>query len=48
MDAKLVGGKGGVFDVEIDGKVIFSKHEMSRFPEEAEILELLDGKPSRA
>ncbi len=41
MKASLVPGAGGIFDVEVDGRVIFSKHERSRFPEEDEILKLL-------
>jgi selenoprotein W-related protein len=41
VDAKLIGGAGGIFDVKVDGKMIFSKHETGRFPEDAEILEML-------
>jgi selenoprotein W-related protein len=37
----LIAGRGGIFDVEVDGKLIFSKHEVGRFPEDAEILEKL-------
>jgi selT/selW/selH-like putative selenoprotein len=37
----LIAGKAGAFDVEMDGKVIFSKHETGRFPEPGEILEAL-------
>jgi hypothetical protein len=33
-----------VFDVEADGKLLFSKHATSRFPEESEVLELLEKK----
>jgi selT/selW/selH-like putative selenoprotein len=33
-----VRGEGGVFDVLVDGRRIFSKHEAGRFPEEEEIL----------
>ena len=39
--AELVAGGGGVFDVERDGKLIFSKHDEGRFPEESEILDQL-------
>jgi selT/selW/selH-like putative selenoprotein len=35
------GGKGQ-FDVVADGELVFSKHELGRFPEEGEILRLLD------
>ena len=34
-------GSSGVFDVRVDGKLIFSKHEEGRFPEEDEILDEL-------
>ena len=27
-------GSGGVFDVRIDGKLLWSKHESGRFPDE--------------
>lgn len=33
----MPGGRGQ-FDVEVDGKVIYSKHETGRFPEPSEIL----------
>jgi selT/selW/selH-like putative selenoprotein len=34
-------GKPGQFDVVVDGKLIFSKHQQGRFPEEEEILRSL-------
>ncbi len=39
MDAKLISGSGGVFDVVLDGKLIFSKKQLGRFPEPREVLE---------
>lgn len=30
---------GGVFEVTVDGKLVFSKKRLERFPEEGEILE---------
>lgn len=41
MTPKLVRGDGGIFDVVVDGRRIFSKHEALRFPEPQEILALL-------
>jgi selenoprotein W-related protein len=41
VEAQLVEGAGGIFDVKVDGRLIFSKHETGRFPEDAEILERL-------
>ncbi|MFP6703788.1 MAG: Rdx family protein [Planctomycetaceae bacterium] len=38
VDATLIEGAGGIFDVVVDGKMIFSKHDVDRFPEHAEIL----------
>ena len=42
-DAELVRGDNGIFDVEIDSRHIFSKHETGRFPEHEEILAELRG-----
>jgi selT/selW/selH-like putative selenoprotein len=36
-----VGGDSGVFDVVVDDRLVFSKHETGRFPEDSEILALL-------
>ena len=41
MDSELVQGADGIFDVLVDGEVIFSKHREKRFPEAPEILETL-------
>jgi len=36
-EATLVGGSRGIFDVIVDGKTVFSKAKMGRFPEPGEI-----------
>ena len=41
IEADLVKGDNGIFDVEVDGRNIFSKHEVGRFPENDEVLALL-------
>jgi len=41
-DLKIVTGGQGIFDVEVDGKLIYSKHETNRFPEEGEVLAALE------
>jgi selT/selW/selH-like putative selenoprotein len=41
IEAALIKGSNGVFDVEVDGKLVFSKHKMGRFPKEEEILDHL-------
>lgn len=38
VDAELIKGDDGIFDVIVDGKMIFSKHETGRFPEDDEVL----------
>ena len=46
VEAELIHGTGGVFDVRVDGELVFSKHDVGRFPDdgevEAEIRALLD------
>lgn len=37
VDAELIRGKDGVFDVRVDGKLIFSKDELDRFPDPGEV-----------
>lgn len=41
VEATLIEGSGGVFTVVVDGKLIYSKKETGRFPEEGEIPELI-------
>jgi selT/selW/selH-like putative selenoprotein len=41
FDAKLVGGHGGIFEVTLEGKVIYDKFKTFRFPEEQEVLDLI-------
>ena len=38
VDSEFISGGGGIFDVVVDGDMIFSKHESGRFPEPDEIL----------
>lgn len=42
-DAELVKGGSGVFEVSLDGKLLFSKKKLHRFPEVPEIFDLVDG-----
>jgi selT/selW/selH-like putative selenoprotein len=41
VQPELVKGSGGVFDVAADGVPIFSKHREGRFPDTAEIVQVL-------
>ena len=36
-EVELVKGTSGVFEVTIDDKLVFSKKQLGRFPEDAEI-----------
>jgi selenoprotein W-related protein len=43
-DPILIPGSGGVFEVVVDGRKVFSKKETGRFPEPAEISKQLGAK----
>jgi selenoprotein W-related protein len=43
----LIESSGGVFEVDADGKLIFSKKQLDRFPEDGEILRLLDSRAKK-
>jgi selT/selW/selH-like putative selenoprotein len=38
LDATLIKGGGGQFEVVLDGQLIFSKKQVGRFPESDEVL----------
>ena len=38
---KLVRSSGGVFEVMLDGKLVFSKHQLGRHAEPGEVLRLI-------
>jgi selenoprotein W-related protein len=40
-EVALIPGKGGVFDVRLDGTELFSRHKLQRFPEAKEIKQLV-------
>ena len=41
-DIELLASEGGVFEVVVDGDIIYSKKELNRFPEDGEVEGLLD------
>lgn len=41
IEVDLIKSSGGAFEVTVDGKKIFSKLDLGRFPEHSEILEKL-------
>lgn len=43
VEAELVEGRGGVFDVTVDGRVVYSKDNTHRFPDDGEVLGLVRG-----
>jgi len=45
LDAEvdLIAGSNGIFDVSLDGRMIFSKFEQGRFPQPEEIINLVKG-----
>ncbi|MBN2561953.1 MAG: Rdx family protein [Phycisphaerae bacterium] len=41
VKAKLIRGGGGIFDVVVDGRKVFSKFQTGRFPEPEEVISQL-------
>ncbi|MBI3039086.1 SelT/SelW/SelH family protein [bacterium] len=41
LEPKLIQGSQGIFDVAIDGEIVFSKYSQGRFPEDSEILDAI-------
>ena len=41
VSPRLIKGEGGVFEVVVDGRLIYSKKQTGRFPEHEEILSQL-------
>ena len=38
VDSHLVASGGGVFEVEVDGSLVFSKRAEDRFPDDGEVV----------
>lgn len=43
VEPRLVEGKGGIFDVKVDGRLVYSKRQTHRFPEAGEVARLARG-----
>jgi len=41
VEAQMIEGSGGIFDVTVDGKLVYSKYETGRFPVPGEVLRLV-------
>ena len=39
----LIEGAGGIFDVNVDGKLVYSKHETGEFPDEDALVSEMQG-----
>jgi len=44
VEAKLIRGGGGIFDVKVDGDLVFSKFRTGRFPDPGEVVGALRGR----
>jgi len=44
VDTELIAGGGGVFDVTVDGKLVYSKFRTGRYPEYREIAAAISGR----
>jgi len=42
VESKLVPSVGGVFEVIVDGKVIYEKAKKGRFPKKGELVKMLE------
>lgn len=40
-EIELVAGSNGIFDVAVDGRMVFSKFEQGRFPQSDELINLI-------
>lgn len=41
VDSRLVEGSRGIFDVRVDGRVVYSKFKTNRFPDDGEMVKLI-------
>jgi len=48
IDTELIKGSGGVYEVRLDGSLIFSKIAIGRFPETEEIAALVNKMKEKA
>ncbi|MBI2466797.1 MAG: SelT/SelW/SelH family protein [Candidatus Rokubacteria bacterium] len=48
LTADLKEGHGGVFDVTVDGQLVYSKDQTNRFPTDEEILEKIRARRKNA
>jgi selT/selW/selH-like putative selenoprotein len=41
VESELISGRGGVFEITVDGAKLFSKKALGRFPADGEIVALI-------
>ena len=41
VDVRLIGGENGVFEITVEGDLIFAKSQLGRFPNDGEIINLI-------
>jgi len=41
VDAELIKGSHGILDVKVDGKLVYSKDKIGRFPDPGEVTALI-------
>ncbi len=41
LQTQLIEGGNGIFDVKVDGQLIYCKKETGRFPEDSEVLDAI-------
>ena len=46
-EAFLIEGSGGIFDVKVDGALVYSKHQTGDFPDESKLVVELAGRAGR-
>ena len=44
VETKLIEGSRGIFDVKVDGKLVYSKNETHKFPDQGEVSGLIQGR----
>lgn len=47
LTPRMIPGGRGVFDVRVDGELVFSKKMRNRFPEPGEIVEIVNARRAR-
>jgi selT/selW/selH-like putative selenoprotein len=48
VEAELIRGKDGVFDVRVDDVLVFSKHRVHRFPDPEEVESTIESLRSKS